>query len=177
MTEVSPLLFHGWFWNRDHGSEERPQHGEGRGGDRAPGDRWAAEMLGVRAAERDVVSDRVLVPSSRLLRTESQPLLPEEPPPRLHPVGAGRRCGRVLGWTLLPELGGGLRGALALTLLFTASVGPLDPFSVVGTRIWATLLILVTCCASEHLLAFLLGSENAGFVHLNYNLAVIIRLY
>lgn len=71
----------------------------------------------------------------------------------------------------------GLGGTLALALLFTASVGLLDPFSVVGTRIWATLLILVTCCASEHLLASLLGSENAGFVHLNYNLAVIIRLY
>lgn len=53
----------------------------------------------------------------------------------------------------------------------------LDPYSVVGTQIWATLLILVTCCASEHLPASLLCSENAGIVHLNYNLAVIIRLY
>lgn len=84
-------------------------------------------MLGVRAAERDGVADGVLAPSSRLLRTESRPPLPEGPPPRLHPVGAGRRCGRVPGWTLLPELGGGLRGALALVLLFTASVGLLAP--------------------------------------------------
>lgn len=52
-----------------------------------------------------------------------------------------------------------------------------DPYSVVGTQIWTTLLILVTCCASEHLPASLLCSENAGIVHLNYNLAVIICLY
>lgn len=118
MTEVSSLLFHGWFWNRDHGSEERPQHGEGRGGDGAPGDGWAAEMLGVRAAERDGVSDGLLAPVSRLLWTESRPLLPEEPPPRLHPVGAGRRWGRVPGWMLLPELGGGLRGDFGLSSAF-----------------------------------------------------------
>ena len=127
---------------------------------------------------RDGVSDGVLAPISHLLWTESQSSLLEAPPPRLRPVGARRRCGRVPGWTLLPELGGGLRGDFGLNSAFHRFCGwPLDPFSVVGTRIWATLLILVTCCASEHLLASLLGSENAGFVHLNYNLAVIIRLY
>ncbi|KAI5269270.1 Calpain-5 [Manis pentadactyla] len=36
----------------------------------------------------------------------------------------------------------------------------LDPCFVDGTQIWATLLILVTCCASEPLPASLLSSEN-----------------
>lgn len=68
--------------------------------------------------------------------------------------------------------------ALTLTLLFINFCRlKFDPGSVAGTRIWATLLILATCRAAEHLPASLLSSENAGIVHPNHNLAVIICLY